>query len=111
MYGYDIDTLNHIKDTTPSSIKIAIFFIMILLIYIAYEAFLIIWDQKRMEQLLSYKRQLKNYKENCKSQNTRVTNTKTRNQTTSRRQPESRKENPEDMFSDEEKAILQSLGK
>ena len=109
MYGYDIDTLKHISDTTPSPIKIAILFIMILLIYISYEVFLIIWDQKRMEQLLNYKRQLKNYK----SQNTRVTNTniKTRNQTTSRTQTEARKENPEDMFNDEEKAILRSLGK
>lgn len=106
MYGYDINQIPHITDTTPSPIKIAILFIMILLLYIAYEMFLILWNNKRMEQLLSCKRRLKNYK----AEKTQITNTKTKKRQPKERQYQ-RKVDPGETFSDEEKEILKSLGR
>ncbi len=106
MYGYNLEALPHIKDTTPGIEKIAILLIMILLLYIAYEVFLILWNNKRMEQLLDCKRRLKNYKaENKETGNRKSVKIQPK------AHPEKRKTETEDLFSDEEREILKSLGR
>lgn len=101
MYGYDTDSLMHIKDNTPDSVKIAIYIIMLLLIYITYQIFLILWDTKRMDQLLGYKRKLKKHKqENNNNKNTQTEKIHI-------------KTSPADdlLFSEEEQEILKTAGR
>ena len=106
MYGYNTETLPHIKDTTPGIEKVAILLIMILLLYIAYEVFLIMWNNKRMEQLLDCKRRLKNYK----SERKETVNPKSA-KIQPKAHPEKRKTETEELFSEEEREILKSLGR
>ena len=47
MYGLDKTKIPHIVDTTPGAMKLAILFIMILLIYIAYQVVNILWNTKK----------------------------------------------------------------
>lgn len=96
MYGLDKTKIPHIVDTTPGAMKLAILFIMILLIYIAYQVVNILWNTKRMSQLLEYKKILKNY--NPKKPDKNTNNKKS-----------TRKTEPEEIFSEEEKEILKSI--
>lgn len=101
MYGYNTDSLMHIRDNTPDSVKIAIYIIMLLLIYIAYQIFLILWDTKRMDQLLFYKRELKKHmQKNDHNKNTQADKIHI-------------KTSPADdvLFSEEEKEMLKTAGR
>lgn len=56
VYGQSIDTLYTIKDTTPGIISILTMIIMLLLLNIVYQACVILWDSKKMEQLNGYEK-------------------------------------------------------
>lgn len=91
----------HIADNTPESIKIVIYIVMLLLIYIAYQVFLILWDTKRMEQLLSLKRELKKYKSEKHTMKNTQNNMSIKESTVS----------DQALFSEEEKEMLRSAGR
>ena len=109
MHGKSVNEIPHLIDKTPSPIKIAILLILLCLIYIAYQVFIIIWNNKRMDQLIQYRAELKQYKSGNKKSSKKATSQKPLNTATGEKTQ--RKVKERELFSDEDLKVLQEYSR